>query len=482
MRPNFPLAFPLAILAGAVTTFVVAILMVPIMGEDREKTFAGVTTAASLMAWYGAIICTVYVLLIGIGVAVYVRNTRRVPSLRTAIIVGVIAAGIPFLVAPLVQRNPATKFDIVLLPVLAITSAISAAWMFWRVALRGRTATALVAIAVLAMLAAPLRANDLVGRDLVIPFAGRSPGAFGSVWRTDVIITNTGSKFANIGLGFHDERGFVPAITTLRPGQTLVLADAVSFIFKREVSHGWLRISSADPNTAITASARVYNTAGSAGEFGSLVPAMPLTTLSQHAVLAALSGVSGNRTNIGITNPNEVDDASVELKLLDAVGDVRAQSLVTVKRGSVLLLSDVFASLGVEPLDDARLDVSSTLPVYAFASVVNISGDSDLIIGAAPDHVVNGILAPQCAAPAELALALLPSAGYNIHFKAPTTIDRIAELEAKYGFSALIIFPTGTFANVATMRLTDEAVAGLRCESDLRFVQQNGHGTTTPPP
>jgi hypothetical protein len=481
MRPNFPLAFPLAIVAGAVTAFVVSILMIPVLGTASEKTYAGATTAASLIAWYAAVICTVYVLLIGIGVVVYVRNTRRVPSLRTAIIVGVLAAGIPFLAAPLIQRNPPSKFDLVMLPVLAITSAISAAWMFWRVALRGRTAAALLVIAVLSMLAAPLRANDLVGRDLVIPFAGRSPGAFGSVWRTDVSITNTGSKSANIGLGFHDEGGFMPAFTTLRPGQTLVIPDIVSVLFRREVSHGWLRISGADPNTALIASARVYNTAGSAGEFGSLVPAMPLTTLSQHAVLAALSGVYGNRTNAGITNPNELEDASVELKLINAVGEVRASSLVTVKRGSVLLLSDVFASMGVEPLYDAQLDVNSTLPVYAFASVIHPSGDSDLIMGAAPDHVVNGILAPACAAPAEIALALLPSFGYNVQFKASTTTARIAELEAKYGFRALFAYPDAAFGSFFTQRLTDEAVAGLRCESDLRLVQQNGHGSAVTP-
>ena len=138
-RPNFPLAFPLAIAAGAATAFFVSMLMIPIMGNENEKTFAGAATAASLIAWYAAMICAFYVLVIGIGVVIYVRNTRRVPSLATALLVAVLAGGLPFIATPMMQSRPVSKFDIVLLPVLAVTSGIAAAWTFWRVGLRGRT-------------------------------------------------------------------------------------------------------------------------------------------------------------------------------------------------------------------------------------------------------------------------------------------------------------------------------------------------------
>ena len=138
-RPNFPLAFPLAIAVGAATAFFVSMLMIPIMGNENEKTFAGAATAASLIAWYAAMICAFYVLVIGIGVVVYVRNTRRVPSLATALVVSVLAGGLPFIVTPMFERGPSSRFTIVLLPVLAVTSAIATAWTFWRVGLRGRT-------------------------------------------------------------------------------------------------------------------------------------------------------------------------------------------------------------------------------------------------------------------------------------------------------------------------------------------------------
>ncbi len=141
-RPSFPLAFPLAIAAGAATAFVVSLLMIPFMGNEQEKTMAGAATAASLIAWYAAFICAAYTLLIGIGVVIYVRNTRRVPSLATAIVTGILAGGIPFVAAPMmVPRGDLSRFDVLLLPVLAITSAIVTAYVFWRVGLRGRTVT-----------------------------------------------------------------------------------------------------------------------------------------------------------------------------------------------------------------------------------------------------------------------------------------------------------------------------------------------------
>jgi len=141
-RPNFPLAFILAIAAGGAAAFVISLLMIPFMGNESEKSFDGAATAAALIATYATVICFVYTILLGIGVVIYVRNTRRVPSLSTALVAGLLAGGIPFVAMPLfqyLQHGSPSKFDIVLLPILAIGSAIATAWMFWAVGLRGRT-------------------------------------------------------------------------------------------------------------------------------------------------------------------------------------------------------------------------------------------------------------------------------------------------------------------------------------------------------
>ena len=140
-KPNFPLAFLLAILAGGLAAFLTALAILALMGTEGEKTLAGALTAASLIAWYATFISACYVLIIGIAVVIYVRMTHRVPSLASAIVVGLVTGVLPFVAPPVLQyvrnTNP-SKFDLFLMPALAIASSIAVAWTFWRVGLRGR--------------------------------------------------------------------------------------------------------------------------------------------------------------------------------------------------------------------------------------------------------------------------------------------------------------------------------------------------------
>ena len=141
-KPNFPLAFLLAILAGGLAAFLVSLAIIVTMGHEGEKTFAGAITAASLIAVYATVITVCYVLIIGFAVVIYVRMTNRVPSLATAIVVGLVTGVLPFVAPPVLQyiRNTSpSKFDLFLMPALAIGSSIAVAWTFWRVGLRGRT-------------------------------------------------------------------------------------------------------------------------------------------------------------------------------------------------------------------------------------------------------------------------------------------------------------------------------------------------------
>jgi len=143
-KPNFPLAFFLAVLAGGLASFLTSLVIILMMGNEGEKTFAGAFTAASLIALYATVISVCYVLIIGIAVVIYVRMTHRVPSLATAIVVGLITGVLPFVAPPVLQyirRTDPSKFDLLLMPALAIASSIAVAWTFWRVGLRGRVAT-----------------------------------------------------------------------------------------------------------------------------------------------------------------------------------------------------------------------------------------------------------------------------------------------------------------------------------------------------
>src|SRR5688572_17563724 len=80
------------------------------------------------------------------------------------------------------------------------------------------------------LLVPPAFATGLVGRDLLIPFAGRAPGAFGSQWQTDVVLSNLGATPVSVGLILRNETvfDFGPfAPLTLKAGQTVVLKDII---------------------------------------------------------------------------------------------------------------------------------------------------------------------------------------------------------------------------------------------------------------
>lgn len=330
------------------------------------------------------------------------------------------------------------------------------------------------------ILAFPLFASGVAGRHLIVPVVARAPGAFGSDWRTDLMVSNVGSQDALVGILLRDERGLDLGSRTIRPGQTVILKDVLRESFRRESSHGWIEVNATPAGAVITASARIYNTA--AGSFGAQIPAAPVVSLGQDLALEGLSGVSGNRTNAGITNPNAFDDATVSLTLRDVEGAIRATSSMVVRRATMSMINDVFTSMGVAPLEGARLDVQSSLPVYAFASVVTPSGDSDFVAGAARDRAVSDALAPSCASPAYLGFAVHPVGNWMVVFRSGNdAATRTHELEAKYGFKAETIWTTSPLIGFVTEKaLSPAALAGLRCEPDVGHLEQNGWIRLTP--
>lgn len=294
------------------------------------------------------------------------------------------------------------------------------------------------------------------------------------MWQTDVVISNLGSKEAVVQIVLHDE-SFTSgrSVRTVRAGQTIAIRDILQSEFHRVVSHGWLRIYVPSEDAVIAASARVYNINGTSGEYGTQVPALPLVTLGKEATLGALSGIAGNRTNFGIANPDDYEYASIKLQLFDGNGELRQTSFTTVRPASMLFLNDLFTTMGVAPFENARLEVTSSFPVYAFASVINASGDSDFIAGVARDRAVSDILPPACAQPATIGLAIEPAPGYIVVYVDGTNaVTRTAELGAKYGFTADTVYSSALFG-FYSRKLSPAAIAGLRCEADVRFIEQN---------
>jgi hypothetical protein len=337
--------------------------------------------------------------------------------------------------------------------------------------------TLLSLLILLILPAVPARATDFASHHLLVPIAGRTAGAFGSQWKTDLVVTNAARTGEPVTLEIYflvDGNLSHPVGTMLRPRQTIVLADVIRGAFNREEASGIILIATREPNAKLTARARIYNTGSGHGQYGQTVPAMPYTKLSKEAFLTGLSGLSGNRTNVGVANPDSLP-ADFSISLFDEEGEFRGSFTTRVAPYSVLQFNDVFAQFQAGPLEGATIQIRSSHGVYAYASVVREdSGDADFVIGTGTELDDSDlIVTPQCASPSTLSLAALPAYGWTVLFKPgvnPHTATPVLEL--RHGFKADRIYQFGGFfANY----LTPELIAELRCENSIRVVEQNGY-------
>ena len=208
---------------------------------------------------------------------------------------------------------------------------------------------------------------------------------------------------------------------------------------------------------------------------------MPVTKLSREAWIPGMSGVNGNRTNAGIANPSS-SPAEVSLALYDELGDFQGGVSIVVAPRSLHLLNDIFSHFDdVEPFDNAALHVRSNTGVYAYASVVrNDTGDGDFITGTSVEiDDRDAIIQPDCDDPADLRVTPFPFDGWLVTFfsgtPATSTTHALAE---KYGFTPRNIYKDALQGFTAD--LTQEMIAGLRCESAVRAIDQNAFVFPTP--
>ena len=84
----------------------------------------------------------------------------------------------------------------------------------------------------------------------------------------------------------------------------------------------------------------------------------------------------------------------------------------------------------------------------------------------------DAIVVPQCASPAHLGLAAEPAAGWIVIFDDESDPHaKTATLEARHHFKAEAIYAFGGFY---VEKLSQAALAALRCESTVKVIEQNG--------
>jgi hypothetical protein len=229
-----------------------------------------------------------------------------------------------------------------------------------------------------------LLSSSAFGAELLIPAVFRGPGAYDTLWRTEIVLSNVTSDprigAVPVTLTYHGNDGATAQVKiTLSPMEVYDLTDALPAWFNVENGGGILRVTWDNDQARVLARARVYN-AGEHGEYGQSIPGVRTMYLVSEHFLPGLSGVDGNRTNVGVSNPNAVDEL-VWIELLDTSGTSRGAFATVIPARSYRQFNDIFSHFQAGPLNAAMVRVNSTQQVvYAYASIVRAdTGDATFV-------------------------------------------------------------------------------------------------------
>lgn len=248
-----------------------------------------------------------------------------------------------------------------------------------------------IASVISTLLVPPAMALRLEGTTVVIPVVSRTPGAGGSIWRTDLTLQNRKAETKDVLVTFHPIANPSAAVSfsvNLPPYSVRTLEDFLLVNLGIEDGAGQL-ILTAPENMNFEARARIFNTGNPVGEFGQSIPGIPLSSLRRQAFMGGLSGIGGNRLNVGVSNPT-ASSFTVTMRIMDRDGASLHAEPVTLAPFQVIQFNDIFARFGIAPRAEVQVDIANNsqegVIVYGYASVVrNDSGDAVFIFGTSPN-------------------------------------------------------------------------------------------------
>ena len=102
-----------------------------------------------------------------------------------------------------------------------------------------------------------------------------------------------------------------------------------------------------------------------------------------------MSGISGNRTNVGVANPTD-KTFEVTVMLMDSTNTTQTGKSFTLSPKQLVQIDDIFAYLNVTPAANMQVEFISALGdelIYGYASVVrDDTGDAIFIPGMGPNY------------------------------------------------------------------------------------------------
>jgi hypothetical protein len=231
-----------------------------------------------------------------------------------------------------------------------------------------------------------LLSSSALAGEVLIPAVYRGTGANDTLWRTEIVISNVtrDPQIAPVQttITFHGDNGLTHQVSMpLSQMEVIAVPDAVREWFDVENGGGIVRVTWEGSAARIFARARIYNV-GEHGEYGQSVPGIETSKLLSEHFLTGLTGVGGNRTNVGVSNPTTTATL-VWIELIDTSGLSRGSFATSVPARSYIQLNDIFSRFNAGPLNAAMVRVTATdAIVYAYASIVrNDTGDATFITG-----------------------------------------------------------------------------------------------------
>ena len=231
-----------------------------------------------------------------------------------------------------------------------------------------------------------------------IAVAGKAQNALGQNFVTDVRVFN--SSFTNPASALLEyfaagnsanTNASASTVVNIAPRGTALLNDVGGSSGFGITGTGGVRVTSAG-NLVVTS--RIFNDqrASGKGTFGQFVPSSARSAALRRGVIPQLgnraidpSNISGSRTNLGFFNPN-ADPALVLLTMKDPSGNTLFTTTVTVQPFSQQQNSLVTYFPGATAnIDDFTVTFDSSVPIDAYASVVDNFTSDQIFVPGQPD-------------------------------------------------------------------------------------------------
>ena len=214
----------------------------------------------------------------------------------------------------------------------------------------------------------------------MVAAAAHAPGIGNTNWRTDLRLVNPSLATATATVyllpqGANNAALPTKVIVTVPSAGQLALTDVLDSKFSF-AGNAALLVESTEASLVVTS--RTYNQAASGATYGQFIPGVNVIdalVANEKGQLIYISKSNDYRTNVGFAGTSS-NAGSVALTLFDSNNVLLGSRAFDIAPYGQLQVNDVFASVSAGSAQVARAEVTTTVPVVAYSSVIdNRTGD-----------------------------------------------------------------------------------------------------------